>query len=113
MNRTVHTKGVNHAIHTAGGIMTEPSKKIPDIKVTVTSVKGKCSLGHKVGDEFVFKGGIAPGGLCTEGMLTVIPAARTLMYGGIHFWEEDPDAISVCCPDPANPVVFEIRRMKS
>jgi uncharacterized repeat protein (TIGR04076 family) len=44
-------------------------------------------------------------------MLTVIPAARTLMFGGSHFWEKDPDAISVCCPDPENPVVFEIRRI--
>jgi uncharacterized repeat protein (TIGR04076 family) len=94
-----------------GGAMTQPSKKIPDIKVTVKSVNGKCSLGHQVGEEFIFNGGIAPGGLCTEGMLTVIPAARTLMFGGTHFWEDDPDAISVCCPDPKNPVVFEIRRI--
>lgn len=93
--------------------MTQPSEKIPDIKVTVKSIKGKCALGHKVGEEFLFKGGIAPGGLCTEGMLTVIPAARTLMFGGTHFWEEDPDAISVCCPDAKNLVVFEIRRVKS
>jgi len=93
--------------------MTKPSKKIPNIKVTVKSVKGKCSLKHKVGEEFIFKGGIAPGGLCTEGMLTVIPVARTLMFGGIHFWEDDPDAISVCCPDPKNPVVFEVRRIKN
>ena len=32
---------------------------------------------------------------------------------GTHFWEEDPDAISVCCPDAINLVVFEIRRVKS
>jgi uncharacterized repeat protein (TIGR04076 family) len=96
-----------------GGIMTQPSEKIPDIKVTVKSIKGKCALRHKVGEEFFFKGGIAPGGLCTEGMLTVIPAARTLMFGGTHFWEKDPDTISVCCPDAKNLVVFEIRRVKS
>lgn len=93
--------------------MTQPSEKIPDIKVTVKNIKGKCALKHKVGEEFFFKGGIAPGGLCTEGMLTVIPAARTLMFGGTHFWEEDPDVISVCCPDAKNLVVFEIRRVKS
>lgn len=93
--------------------MTQPSEKIPDIKVTVKSIKGKCALKHKVGEEFFFRGGIAPGGLCTEGMLTVIPAARTLMFGGTHFWEEDPDVISVCCPDAKNLVVFEIRRVKS
>lgn len=93
--------------------MSEPSKKIPDIKVIVKSVKGKCSLKHKEGEEFIFKGGIAPGGLCTEAMLTVIPVARTLMFGGTHFWEKNPDSISVCCPDPQNPVVFEVRRVKN
>lgn len=91
--------------------MTRPSDKIPNVKVTVKSIKGKCSLGHQVGDEYIFEGGLAPGGLCTEGMLTVIPAARTLMFGGTHFWEKDKDAISVCCPDAENLVVFEIRRI--
>ena len=93
--------------------MSKPSKKIPDIRVTVESVKGKCSLNHKVGEEFIFKGGIAPSGLCTEAMLTIIPVARTLMFGGTHFWEKDPNVISVCCPDPKNPVVFEVRRVKN
>jgi hypothetical protein len=66
-------------------MMTRPSEKIPDIKVTVKSIKGKCSLGHQVGEE--------------------------LMFGGTHFWEKDKDAISVCCPDAENLVVFEIRRI--
>ena len=56
--------------------MTQPSEKIPNVKVTVKSIKGRCALGHKVGEEFLFKGGIAPGGLCTEGMLTVIPGGQ-------------------------------------
>lgn len=89
-----------------------PTDKIPDIRVSVTEVKGKCALGHKVGDEFYFRGGTTPGGLCVEAMLTVIPAARTLEFGGTHFWEKDPDAIKVCCPDPINLVIFEVRRLK-
>jgi uncharacterized repeat protein (TIGR04076 family) len=92
--------------------MTKPTKKIPDIKVTVKSVKGKCYLGHQVGEEYIFKGGTVPGGLCVEAMLTVIPAARTLMFEGKHFWEKDPDVISVCCPDPKHFVVFAIRRLR-
>jgi len=36
-----------------GGVVTHPSEKIPDVKVTVQSIKGKCALGHKVGEEFV------------------------------------------------------------
>ena len=36
--------------------MTHPSEKIPNVKVTVKSIKGKCALGHKVGEEFVFNG---------------------------------------------------------
>jgi uncharacterized repeat protein (TIGR04076 family) len=88
------------------------SKKIPDIKVEVKSVKGKCALGHKAGDVFYFRGGTTPAELCVEAMLTVIPTARTLMFKGTHFWVDDPDAIDVCCPDPVNLVVFEVRRLK-
>ena len=90
----------------------KPAKKIQNVKVTVKGVRGRCYLGHKVGEEFVFEGGVAPGGMCLEGMLTCIPAARTLMFGGTHFWEKDKDAITVCCPDPKNFVTFEIRRAK-
>ncbi|KPL04276.1 MAG: hypothetical protein AMJ90_01455 [candidate division Zixibacteria bacterium SM23_73_2] len=88
------------------------SKKIPDIKVEVKSVKGKCALGHKPGEVFYFQGGTTPENLCVEAMLTVIPTARTLMFKGTHFWVSDPDAIEVCCPDPVNLVVFEVRRLK-
>jgi uncharacterized repeat protein (TIGR04076 family) len=33
------------------------------------------------------------------------------MFGGRLPWSEDPDAVTVACPDAENPVVFELRRI--
>lgn len=33
------------------------------------------------------------------------------MFGGSYPWSEDPDVYIGCCPDPVNPVVFELRRI--
>lgn len=38
------------------------------------------------------------------------PAWRVLQFGGRFSWRRDPDAPELCCPDPNNPVVFEVRR---
>ena len=27
-------------------------------------------------------------------------------------WSDDPDAVTVACPDAANPLVFELRRIR-
>ncbi len=35
-----------------------------DIKVKVVSVKKPCNAGHKVGDEWIFKDGLTPAGIC-------------------------------------------------
>jgi uncharacterized repeat protein (TIGR04076 family) len=34
------------------------------------------------------------------------------MFGGSFPWEKDPDVTTVACPDPDNPVVFELRRLR-
>ena len=33
------------------------------------------------------------------------------VFGGVLPWESDPDRTVMCCPDSANPVVFELRRV--
>jgi uncharacterized repeat protein (TIGR04076 family) len=40
------------------------------------------------------------------------PNIRTLSFGGTFPWEKDKGATTACCPDAANPVVFEIKRIK-
>ena len=80
-------------------------------KVTahITSQKGTCEAGHKVGDEIVI-GQTTPIGMCSWAFYTIFPFAEVLEFGGSFPWEDDPDRTTIACPDPANPVVFELRR---
>jgi len=78
---------------------------------SVVSQKGTCAAGHKVGDEFKVTG-FVPSSMCPSAFYTIYPFLFTLKYGGSFPWEEDPDKTSVACPDAANPVVFELRRLR-
>lgn len=80
-----------------------------DITVRVISQRGTCAAGHKVGDEFVI-GDKTPAGMCSWAFYTLFPFAEVLEYGGAFPWEKDPNKTTVACPDPENPVVFELRR---
>jgi len=79
-----------------------------DIIARVISQKGNCAAGHKVGDEFVIGDNIQPG-LCSWALVPLFPFAGILKFGGSFPWGEDPKKITVACPDPNNPVVFELR----
>ncbi len=80
-------------------------------KVTarVTSQKGTCEAGHKVGDEIVIEQRTPPN-MCSWAFYTIFPFAEVLQFGGTFPWEEDLDKTSVACPDPLNPVIFELKR---
>jgi len=77
---------------------------------SIVSQNGTCNAGHKVGDEFDVSGA-TPSGMCPFAFYTIFPFLVTLQYGGSFPWEEEPDKSSVACPDPANPVVFELTRI--
>jgi len=77
----------------------------------VISQKGTCAAGHKVGDEFSV-GGLTPEGLCSFAYCALFPFASVLQYGGSFPWEKDQDKTTAACPDAANPVVFELRRVR-
>ena len=81
------------------------------VRIKVISQKGRCSTGHKTGDEWLTSGK-TPEGICLNAFGMLLPNVRTLMYGGEFPWEADKDTTTVCCPDAINPVVFEIRRIK-
>lgn len=78
---------------------------------SVVSQKGTCEAGHKMGDEFDVRGP-TPYGMCPFAFYAMFPFLVALQYGGSFPWEKDPDKSSVACPDPANPVVFELRRIR-
>ena len=80
-----------------------------DIIAEVISQKGNCAAGHRVGDKFVI-GQQTPPGLCSWAFSTLFPFAEVLEFGGSFPWEKDPNQTTVACPDPGNPVVWELRR---
>jgi len=82
---------------------------MPDVIARVISQKGFCGAGHRVGDEFVIAEKTAPD-MCSWAFYTLFPFAEVLQFGGSFPWEGDPDRTTVACPDPANPVVFELKR---
>jgi uncharacterized repeat protein (TIGR04076 family) len=77
----------------------------------VVSQQGTCEAGHRVGDEFVI-GRHTPPGMCSWAFYTLFPFASVLHFDGTFPWESDPDRATVACPDPDNPVVFELRRAR-
>jgi len=87
-------------------------KKVESIEVKVASVKGTCGLGHKPGDIIkVTEQGIE-GKICLHALYSMLPAVFAMMYEARFPWLADPDKKTHACPDAANPVVFEIRRIR-
>ena len=82
------------------------------IEVTVKSQKGICAFGHKVGDKIIFDGKSIKGNICYSALMTLLPKIYAMRYGAEFPWAENKDIIHNACPDPENPVVFEIRRIR-
>ena len=80
------------------------------VSIRVVSQKGTCALEHKVGDHWVVDLK-TPEGICLAAFNSLSPSLQVLMFGGSFPWESDPDVTTVACPDAANPVVFELRRL--
>ena len=81
------------------------------IIVRVISQKGSCEAGHKVGDEFLIDPVKTQAGICPWALYTLFPFAECLQFGATFPWENDPEKARVACPDPDNPVIFELRRV--
>jgi uncharacterized repeat protein (TIGR04076 family) len=93
------------------------SKPFP-VVLKIISVKGKCNANHQVGQEFdlskEFKLGYTEDGrgLCPSAFYAAFPSWRVLRFGGELPWEKDKDYAHVACPDPMNPLIMELRRVK-
>jgi uncharacterized repeat protein (TIGR04076 family) len=70
--------------------------------------RGICPLGLHLGDRFRSSREI--GAVCDWAAHTLLPFTATLRFGGDLPWESKPGLARVCCPDPDNSVVFEVRR---
>ena len=86
------------------------------VRIRVVSQKGHCSEGHKVGDEWVYA--FEPGkpktpDICESALHTMLHYLRVFWFGGTFPWPTpDPDTCNIACPDAANPVVFELKRLR-
>ncbi len=94
--------------------MAKPAKVV----MKVVSVKGTCEAKHQVGQEYDLSGDVTiglsgkPGAICPALYIAAYPNFRALKFGGSLPWEQDPDIAHVCCTDPFNPVVVQLRRIR-
>lgn len=82
------------------------------IFITVKSMGGHCDAGLKVGDRFEIMGPrLEQGGICVPALNAMYPYVNAMKYGEPYILQ-GKDTYEVCCPDPKNPVIFEISRVK-
>ena len=83
------------------------------IKITVEKILegGLCPFGLREGDSFIIKDVKIPKDFCSWAFQSIYPFITALRFGGEFPWEEK-GVSRVCCPDPNNPVVFTLKRVK-
>ena len=82
-----------------------------EVRAKVISQKGTCGAGHKVGDEWLISYK-TPDGICLSAFNSIFSDLMVLIFGGSFPWSSDPDTATAACPDAANPVVFELKRVR-
>jgi uncharacterized repeat protein (TIGR04076 family) len=80
-----------------------------DVMIKLIGNQRPCHSGHKIGDEWEFNY-MTPGGMCGLAFNALYPVALAFQFGATFPWQEDPDVITVSCPDAEVVNVFEIRR---
>ncbi|HHJ98753.1 MAG TPA: TIGR04076 family protein [Actinobacteria bacterium] len=85
-----------------------PEGRRVTIEITEIQGTGACSIGHAVGDRWEVGSALVPAGICGWAYAAMLPFLQPLRFGGSFPWEAEGEAL-VCCPDPANPVVFRLR----
>lgn len=85
-------------------------KDVNEVKIRVKKIKGVCSAGHNVGDEWIVQK-TTPPNFCGSAYCTLYPDLRTLIFGGKLPWEKDGE-INVTCSDSINCVVFGLKVIK-
>lgn len=83
------------------------------IVATVIRQEGHCAAGHTVGDQVIFDGLTVQGKVCIHALYSFLPKVFAMRYGANFPWLDDQDLATHACPDARNPVVFEIRRMRT
>lgn len=84
--------------------------KIYKVTAKVIKQEGHCDACHKVGDTFII-GDKTPDAMCAHAYQAIFPFAMGYRYDASYRWDTNPNITTLACPDPDNPVVFEISRV--
>ena len=84
-----------------------------NIVAKVIRQEGHCAAGHTVGDEVFFDGLSVQGKVCIHALYSFLPKVFAMRYGANFPWLDDSDVATHACPDAWNPVVCEIRRIRT
>jgi uncharacterized repeat protein (TIGR04076 family) len=87
--------------------------KISSVVGKVISIKGTCGAGHRVGDTMTFSEQGVEGKVCIHALYSMLPAVFAMLFDAKFPWLENPDRKTHACPDAANPVVFELTRIRT
>jgi uncharacterized repeat protein (TIGR04076 family) len=87
--------------------------KISSVVGKVISIKGTCGAGHKVDDTMTFTEHGVEGKVCIHALYSMLPAVFAMLFDAKFPWLENPDRKTHACPDAANPVVFELTRIRT
>jgi len=72
---------------------------------------GKCGLGQKIGDKYIYPDD--RGKICPTAVHTLYPFIMGLQAGGNFPWDKNPGESILCCPEYQHPVVYRITRIES
>jgi uncharacterized repeat protein (TIGR04076 family) len=89
----------------------EMAEGVKAVKIKVLSIKGTCGQ-HKTGDTATITEGGVEGHICIHALYSMLPAAFAMLYDVKFPWLQNPDVKTHACPDAANPVVFEIAKVR-
>ena len=84
------------------------------VKMTITEIMGKgvCPFKLKPDDSREIQGEAVPEHFCSWAFQSILPFLTVLRFGGSFPWGGKGNEVMVCCPDPANPVVFKLERIE-
>ena len=86
----------------------EPRK----VTARVISQKGYCAISHKIGDVIEFDHFEMNGHICINALFTMLPVVYAMIHNAYFPWAENHCKELHACPDPKNPVVFELDRFQ-
>ena len=110
----------SYNIHIGAGLLGQAGPLLKDmgfsddkVEISVKEIMGcgVCPLGLEIGDTWKILGEKIPDQFCSWAFQSIFPFVTVFRFGGKFPWSDDSDHLKVCCPDPNNPVVFELTRI--